>query len=180
MLLDRSRPSEFQGFGDYLSELGRKNGFNSIARFKRFLFNSSKNKYYVCSTYSRLARIISGLFIELGIDKSVDDGIERPQCFRCLNTQPKKWIWEVPGENRCEEILYWNDLFNPPREKFKTSREDYCGIMMCSSSRLGLNFSPQKMGLYFADILSKEERVQYIEEYGVPVIYADHKAFMRI
>lgn len=181
MLLDRSRPDESQGFGDYLSELGCKNGFSDVGRFKRFLFNASKNRYYVCCSYSKLTRIISGLFIELGIDKGENDGVEHPQCFRCLNTQPKKWKWEVPGEQRCQQILFFNDLFKPPRDKFKTtSREEFCGLLMCSADRLGLDFSPRKMGLYYADILSIEERDQYREGYGVPGIYAEHKAFTNI
>jgi hypothetical protein len=176
MLLDRTRPNEQQGFGDYLSDLGKKNGFSDIKRFKLFLFNSSKKRYYVYCSYSRLVRIISGLFIELGIDQTEDAGVERPQCFRCLNTEPKSWVWDTPEEWRCQQMLDFSDLFKSPREKFRTNREDFCGLMRCSAKKLGLDFSPVKEGLYYADILSKEER----DEDGVPRIYADHKAFTLI
>lgn len=176
MLLDRSKPNDQQGFGDYLNELGYKNGFGDIRLFKTFLAKSSKRKYHISCTYSGLVRIISGLFIELGIDQTEDHESARPQCFRCLNTHPQSWIWEVPGEHRCQQILFYTDVFKPPRDKYQTTREEFCGLMMCSAKRLGLNFSPLKEGLYYADILSKEER----DEVPAPRIFASHRAFAKI
>lgn len=176
MLLDRSKPNDQQGFGDYLSDLSYKNGFNDVGRFKRFLINSSKKKYYVCCSYSGLVRIISGLFIELGIDDVPSAVVQRPQCFRCLYMEPKNWDWDLPDKARCHQLVSVRGLFDSPRNQFQDNRASYCGLMMCSVKKLGLNFSPLKEGLYYADILSKEER----DEESVPRIYASHRAFTRI
>jgi len=176
MLLDRTRPKECQGFGDYLCDLGKKNGFADVKKFKQFLVNSSKKRYYVCSSYSRLVRIVSGLFIELGLDQAAGSDCAKPQCFRCLNMQPNSWTWDAPDEVRCRQLISYRDLFKPPRDKFRGNREEFCGLMMCSVKRLGLNFSPRKEGLYYADQYSKVER----EEEIISRIFPAYKAFTLI
>lgn len=173
MLLYKCRPNELQGFGDYLKELGYKNGFSNVKKFKKFLANSSKRTHYIYCSYSGLVRIISGLFIELGLDHPVSDGIQRPQCFGCLNQEPKHWNCTIPDLARCEEIRHYCHLIDTPRDEFQSKRENYCGLMMCSTKKLGLNFSPAKEGRYYADILSKEER----EGRTVPEIYPPHMEF---
>ena len=60
MLLDRSKPNDQQGFGDYLNELGYKNGFGDIRLFKIFLAKSSKRKYPVCRPKAVADRMTAG------------------------------------------------------------------------------------------------------------------------
>lgn len=82
------------------------------------------------------------------------------------------------SERECEQSLTADSgkLFEAPREKFWTDREDYCGLIRCSVKGLGLNFSSRKAGLYYADMLSKVER----ESGYVSRIYPTyHKAFLR-
>ena len=173
MLLDRTRPTRDQGFGDYLNDLGKKNGFINIRKFKIFLINSSKKKYYVYCSYTSLISVIVGLFIELGIDQIGSSGCAKPLCFRCLNTVPVSWVWIAVDESRCKELIYYWNFGLPPKDKFRGDREEFCGLMKCSVSRLGLDFSPKKEGLYYADQFSKNERDENI----ILKIYPDYKAF---
>ena len=94
MLLDRSRPNAQQKFSDYLNDLGKKNGFSDIQTFKKFLINSSKKWYCIYSFDSiNIFRIISGLYIELGIDQVEESDVMRSQCFRCLDRYSENWSW---------------------------------------------------------------------------------------
>jgi len=174
MLLDRSKPNGCQSFGDYLNDLGRKNGFSDLNRFQLFLINSSSRMYYVHPTYKLTFQVISGLFIELGLDQAEMSDCAKPQCFLCVRGEPKNWVWKVPSKRRCKEQRTWHGhFFKSPRERFRTDREEFCGVIKCSLSRIGLDFSPEKAGLYYADMFSKEEH----DESYIPRIYPTHKAF---
>ncbi len=176
MLLDRTRPSEDQGFGDYLNDLGKKNGFINIRKFKIFLMNSADKKYYVYCSYSSFVKVIVGLFIELGIDKIGSPDCAKPLCFGCLNTLPVNWALITASESRCRKVIsFWNGCLLPGYE-VSGDREEFCGLMKYSVSRLGLNFSPKKEGLYYADQFSKNER----DENNILKIYPDYKAFMLV
>jgi hypothetical protein len=176
MLLDRSMPNDQQGFGDYLSDLARKNGFCSVGKFKRFLIDSANRRYKVSSNYANLTRIISGLFIELGIDQVSSPDVTKPQCFRCLTAEPKGWVWSVVGQAKCSEIVKNYSLFSPCQENLIADRSEYCGLMICSARKLGLNFLPSKEGRYFADIFSGDERVKS----SPSKIYPSYKAFTKM
>jgi hypothetical protein len=90
VLLDRSRPNDQQKFSDYLNDLGKKNGFSDIQTFKKFLINSSKNGIApILLTAFDIYRIISGLYIELGIDQVEVSDVMQIQCFKCLDRYPE-------------------------------------------------------------------------------------------
>lgn len=176
MLLDRSRPNDQQGFGDYLSDLGMKNGFADVKCFKLFLIRSSKKRYRVHSKYNSVFWIISGLFIELGLDQEELLDCKKPQCFSCITDNPKNWSWRFLA-NRCKWLTAQQKMFYPPYDKSKTGGiEKFCGLMQCRVSSLGLDFSPRKAGLYYADVHSKEEHDQSL----VSRIFPPYKDFTRI
>lgn len=155
MLLDRSRPTDQQTFSDYLNDLGMKNGFSDIKSFKKFLINSSKKRYYIYSADSvDIFRVISGLFIELGIDQVEVSDVMRTQCFKCLDRYPEMWSWNKIAENGCIGPTFTSKKYNQLQQVFKTnSKEEYCGLIKCSMSKLGLNSSPLSDRLYFADLI---------------------------
>lgn len=176
MLLDRPRPVEDQGFGDYLSELAYSNGFKDVGAFKQFLETSSVRKYGIFGTYGRLLRIITGLFVELGIDGIPSGEGPRPLCFRCLNMIPANWNWSVITDAQCQDKLSFPMQIGMVPGSFQGNRANYCGLMMCSVKKLGLNYSPSKEGLFYADILSREERA----ERQAPRIYPAYLAFVEV
>ncbi|MDH2481220.1 hypothetical protein QDR25_09150 [Acinetobacter baumannii] len=155
MLLIRSRPNDQQTFSDYLNDLGKKNGFTNIQTFKKFLINSSKKRYYIYSINSiTIFRIISGLYIELGIDQVEELDIMRTQCFRCLDRYPEIWSWSQIAEYPCVGPTFTSKKYEPLQQLFKTkNKEEYCGLIQCSMSKLGLNTSPLSDRIYFADLI---------------------------
>lgn len=155
MLLDRSRPNDQQTFDDYLNDLGKKNGFSDIQTFKKFLINSSKKRYCIYSADSiDIFRIISGLYIELGIKQVEESDVMRSQCFRCLDRYPENWSWNKIAEYPCVGPTFTSKKFEPLQQLFKTkNKEEYCGLIQCSMSKLGLNTSPLSDRIYFADLI---------------------------
>ena len=155
MLLDRSRPNAQQKFSDYLNDLGKKNGFSDIQTFKKFLINSSKKWYCIYSFDSiNIFRIISGLYIELGIDQVEESDVMRSQCFRCLDRYSENWSWNKIAEYPCVGPTFTSKKFEPLQQLFKTkNKEEYCGLIQCSMSKLGLNNSPLSDRIYFADLI---------------------------
>ena len=155
MLLDRSRPNDQQKFSDYLNDLGKKNGFSDIQTFKKFLINSSKKRYYIYSIDSiNIFRIISGLYIELGIDQVEESDVMRSQCFRCLDRYSENWSWNKIAEYPCVGPTFTSKKFEPLQQLFKTkNKEEYCGLIQCSMSKLGLHNSPLSDRIYFADLI---------------------------
>ena len=155
MLLDRSRPNDQQKFSDYLNDLGKKNGFSDIQTFKKFLINSSKKRYYIYSIDSiNIFRIISGLYIELGIDRVEESDVMRSQCFRCLDRYPENWSWNKIAEYPCVGPTFTSKKIEPLQQLFKTkNKEEYCGLIQCSMSKLELNTSPLSDRIYFADLI---------------------------
>ena len=155
MLLDRSRPNDQQKFSDYLNDLGKKNGFSDIQTFKKFLINSSKKWYCIYSFDSiNIFRIISGLYIELGIDQVEELDVMRSQCFRCLDRYSENWSWNKIAEYPCVGPTFTSKKFEPLQQLFKTkNKEEYCGLIQCSMSKLGLNNSPLSDRIYFADLI---------------------------
>lgn len=158
MLLDRSRPNHKQTFGDYLNDLGKRNGFANIRRFRSFLMESSKNKNSLYFFYYRpIYHVIGGVFIELGLDSQNESNCPDFLCFGCLNyTKPKDWVWvtESKVHLKCSDYSLKGQLLDGDVQKHK---EKFCGIIKYSTDRLGLNFTPKEAGLYYADIYSKEE-----------------------
>ena len=156
MLLDRSRPNDQQTFDDYLNDLGKKNGFSDIKAFKKFLVNSSKKWYrtYSVNNLDRY-RAISGLFLELGIDQKEVSDIMQIQCFKCLDRYPEIWSWNKIAEYECVgPEAYTSKTCEPLQQAFKTkNKEEYCGLIQCSMSKLGLNTSPLSDRIYFADLI---------------------------
>ena len=171
MLLDRSRPNDQQKFSDYLNDLGKKNGFSDIQTFKKFLINSSKERYCIYSIDSiDIFRIISGLYIELGIDPVEESDVMQSQCFRCLDRYPDKWSWSKIAECECVGPTFTSKKFEPLQQLFKTkNKEEYCGLIQCSMSKLGLNISPLSDRLYFADLIP--EGTLYSKKYGLLKTY---------
>lgn len=155
MLLDRSRPNAQQKFSDYLNDLGKKNGFSDIQTFKKFLINSSKKWYCIYSFDSiNIFRIISGLYIELGIDQVEESDVMRSQCFRCLDRYSENWSWNKIAEYPCVGPTFTSKKFEPLQQLFKTkNKEEYCGLIQCSMSKLGLHNSPLSDRIYFADLI---------------------------
>ena len=155
MLLDRSRPNDQQKFSDYLNDLGKKNGFSDIQTFKKFLINSSRKWYCIYSFDSiDIFRIISGLYIELGIDQVEESDVMRSQCFRCLDRYSENWSWNKIAEYPCVGPTFTRKKFEPLQQLFKTkNKEEYCGLIQCSMSKLGLNTSPLSDRIYFADLI---------------------------
>ena len=155
MLLDRSRPNAQQKFSDYLNDLGKKNGFSDIQTFKKFLINSSKKWYCIYSFDSiNIFRIISGLYIELGIDQVEESDVMRSQCFRCLDRYSENWSWNKIAEYPCVGPTFTSKKFEPLQQLFKTkNKEEYCGLIQCSMSKLELNTSPLSDRIYFADLI---------------------------
>lgn len=167
MLLDRSRPNDQQTFSDYLYDLGKKNGFSGIKSFKKFLINSSKKRYYIYSADSMdIFRVISGLFIELGIDQVEKSDDMRSQCFRCLDRYPGNWSWNNIAEYPCVGPTFTSKKYEPLQQLFKTkNKEEYCGLIQCSMSKLGLNTSSLSDRIYFADLIP--EGTLYSKKYGL-------------
>ncbi|WP_287907757.1 hypothetical protein [Acinetobacter sp.] len=155
MLLDRSRPNDQQTFDDYLNDLGKKNGFSDIQTFKKFLINSSRKWYCIYSFDSLdIFRIISGLYIELGIDQVEASDVMRSQCFRYLDRYPENWSWNKIAEYPCVGPTFTSKKYEPLQQLFKTkNKEEYCGLIQCSMSKLGLNTSPLSDRIYFADLI---------------------------
>ena len=155
MLLDRSRPNAQQKFSDYLNDLGKKNGFSDIQTFKKFLINSSKKWYCIYSFDSiDIFRVISGLYIELGIDQVEESDVMRSQCFRCLDRYSENWSWNKIAEYPCVGPTFTSKRFEPLQQLFKTkNKEEYCGLIQCSMSKLELNTSPLSDRIYFADLI---------------------------
>ena len=162
MLLDRSRPNDQQTFDDYLNDLGKKNGFSDIQAFKKFLINSSKKWYYTYSVNNLdRYRVISGLFLELGIDQIEVSDVMQLQCFKCLNRYPEVWTWGEIAEYPCVGPTFTSKKFEPLQQLFKTkNKEEYCGLIQCSMSKLGLSTSLLPDGFYFADMASKEKMMK--------------------
>ncbi|HAB42727.1 MAG TPA: hypothetical protein DCE70_04065 [Acinetobacter sp.] len=167
MLLDRLRPNDQQKFSDYLNDLGKKNGFTDIQTFKKFLINSSKKRYYIYSIDSiNIFRIISGLYIELGIDQVEEPDIMQTQCFRCLDRYPENWSWSQIAEYPCVGPTFTSKKYEPLHQLFKTkNKEEYCGLIQCSMGKLGLNTSPLSDRIYFADLIP--EGTLYSKKYGL-------------
>lgn len=169
MLLDRSRPNDQQTFDDYLNDLGKKNGFSDIKAFKKFLVNSSKKWYrtYSINNLDRY-RAISGLFLELGIDQKEVSDIMQIQCFKCLDRYPEIWSWNKIAEYECVgPEAYTSKTCEPLQQAFKTkNKEEYCGLIKCSMSKLGLSTSPLPDGFYFADLASKEKLMKRFRNYS--------------
>lgn len=167
MLLDRLRPNDQQKFSDYLNDLGKKNGFTDIQTFKKFLINSSKKRYYIYSIDSiNIFRIISGLYIELGIDQVEEPDIMRTQCFRCLDRYPENWSWSQIAEYPCVGPTFTSKKYEPLHQLFKSkNKEEYCGLIQCSMGKLGLNTSPLSDRIYFADLIP--EGTLYSKKYGL-------------
>lgn len=158
MLLIRSRPNDQQTFSDYLNDLGMKNGFSDIETFKKFLKNSSKEMYYIYSADSvDIFRVISGLYIELGIDQIEVSDVMQIQCFKCLDRYPKVWSWDKIAEYPCVgPDAYTSQKYEQLQQAFKTkNKEEYCGLIKCSISKLGLNTSSLSDRIYFADLISE-------------------------
>ena len=155
MLLDRSRPNDQQKFSEYLNDLGKKNGFSDPNVFKSYLIASSKEHYHIYSTNSiNVFRIISGLFIELGIDQLEASDIVRPKCFKCLDRYPQGWSWNKIAENECIASTFTGKKIEPLQQAFITkNKEEYCGLIKCSMSKLGLSISPLPDRFYFADLI---------------------------
>lgn len=163
MLLDRSRPNDQQTFDDYLNDLGKKNGFSDIQAFKKFLINSSKKWYYTYSVNNLdRYRVISGLFLELGIDQIEVSDVMQLQCFKCLNRYPEVWTWGEIAKYPCVgPEAYTSKIFEPLQQAFKTKNKvEYCGLIKCSMSKLGLSTSLLPDGFYFADMASKEKMMK--------------------
>ena len=163
MLLDRSRPNDQQTFDDYLNDLGKKNGFSDIQAFKKFLINSSKKWYYTYSVNNLdRYRVISGLFLELGIDQIEVSDVMQLQCFKCLNRYPEVWTWGEIAKYPCVgPEAYTSKTFEPLQQAFKTKNKvEYCGLIKCSMSKLGLSTSLLPDGFYFADMASKEKMMK--------------------
>lgn len=175
MLLDRSRPNDQQTFDDYLSDLGKKNGFSDIKTFKKFLINSSK-KWYCTYSVNNLDRyrIISGLFLELGIDQIEVSDVLQLQCFKCLDRYPKVWAWSEIAKLPCVgPEAYTNKIFEPLQQAFKTKNKiEYCGLIKCSMRKLGLSNSSLPDGFYFADLASKEKIMKIY-----PQLFREGKGF---
>lgn len=156
MLLDRSRPNDQQKFSDYLNDLGRKNGFSNLNVFKSYLITSSKERYHIYSANNiNIFRVISGLFIELGIDLIDVSDVVRPKCFKCLDRYPQGWSWNKIAEHPCVGVDAYackkNELL---QQAFKTkNKEEYCGLIKCSMSKLGLSTSSLPERFYFADLI---------------------------
>ena len=167
MLLDRSRPNDQQTFSDYLNDLGKKNGFSDIKTFKKFLINSSKEWYCIYSADSiDKFRVISGLFLELGIDQIEESNVIRPKCFKCLDRYPEDWSWNMIAEYGCVGSTFTSKKFEPLHQAFKTkTKEEYCGLMKCSMSKLGLSASALSDRLYFATLIP--EGTLYSKKYGL-------------
>ena len=171
MLLDRSRPNAQQKFSDYLNDLGKKNGFSDIQTFKKFLINSSRKWYCIYSFDSiDIFRIISGLYIELGIDQVEESDVMRSQCFRCLDRYSENWSWNKIAEYPCVGPTFTSQKFEPLQQLFKTkNKEEYCGLIQCSMSKLGLNNSPLSDRIYFADLIP--EGTLSLKKYGLIKTY---------
>ena len=176
MLVYRARPSEQETFGDYLSSLGEKNGFSDVRAFKSFLANSSREHYQIGCSYNMMMRIISGLFVEIGLHDAKAPQEGRRLCFACVNTIPQRWDWSLPEVEWCQTCFNSRTFFYNWDEELVNKREDFCGLMRCSVKWLGLDFSPKKEGLYFADILSRAER----ELITSANFYPQYKAFLLI
>lgn len=176
MLLDRRRPDAQQGFGDYLSDLSKSNGFRDIGTFKQFLTDLAKKQYKVQCSFPGVVRVISGLFIGLRIDEIHLADSPTPLCFRCLTSEPKYWVWSVVGRTRCNELVNIHRLFAQGKDNPIANREKYCGLMICSSKKLGFNLSPSEEGRYFADIFSRDER----EKATPSRIFPSYKAFTKV
>ena len=125
MLLDRSRPNDQQKFSDYLNDLGKKNGFSDIQTFKKFLINSSRKWYCIYSFDSiDIFRVISGLYIELGIDQVEESDVMRSQCFRCLDRYSENWSWNKIAEYPCVGPTKKKKKFEPLQQLFKTKNKE--------------------------------------------------------
>lgn len=155
MLLDRSRPNDQQKFSDYLNDLGKKNGFSDIDVFKSYLITSSKERYHIYSANSiNVFRIISGLYIELGIDQLEVSDVVRPKCFKCLDRYPQEWSWNKIAEYECVGSTFTGKKIESLQQAFITkNKEEYCGLIKCSMSKLGLSTSPLPDRFYFADLI---------------------------
>jgi len=158
VLLDRSRPNDQQTFIDYLHDLGKKNGFSDIKTFKKFLINSSKERYCIYSVHSvDIFRVISGLFLELEIDQVEVSDVTRPKCFKCLDRYPANWSWNKIAKYGCVGQTFTSKKFEPLHQAFKTkNKEEYCGLIKCSMSKLGLNTSLMSDRLYFSSLIPEE------------------------
>ena len=155
MLLDRSRPNDQQKFSDYLNDLGKKNGFSDIQTFKKFLINSSRKWYCIFSFDIFVFFFFFFCFyFELGIDRVEESDVMRSQCFRCLDRYPENWSWNKIAEYPCVGPTFTSKKIEPLQQLFKTkNKEEYCGLIQCSMSKLGLNTSPLSDRIYFADLI---------------------------
>ena len=155
MLLDRSRPNDQQKFSDYLNDLGKKNGFSDIQTFKKFLINSSRKWYCIYSFDSiDIFRVISGLDIEFGIDCVVESDGRGARGDRGRDRYPENWSWNKIAEYPCVGPTFTSKKIEPLQQLFKTkNKEEYCGLIQCSMSKLGLNTSPLSDRIYFADLI---------------------------
>ena len=123
--------------------------------FSGRLLNSSRKWYCIYSFDSiDIFRIISGLYIELGIDRVEESDVMRSQCFRCLDRYPENWSWNKIAEYPCVGPTFTSKKIEPLQQLFKTkNKEEYCGLIQCSMSKLGLNTSPLSDRIYFADLI---------------------------
>ncbi|MDO8909525.1 MAG: hypothetical protein Q7W55_13625 [Pseudohongiella sp.] len=153
MLLDRLRPLECQRFGDYIIDIGKRNGFKNNVRFKKYLIESSQARYDIEYSQSNIMRVITGIFIELAIDRTKESDNGRRLCFSCLKIKPIEWDWSVLPENYCKEYIC-REYFEEASIRSGRGRKDFCGIMRTNIKDLGLDYSTRKAALYFSDILS--------------------------
>lgn len=194
MLLNRSKPKNNQSFGDYLEELGKRNGFRDIRSFKQYLKNISKKHYFMNCVNLHIVRAITGLFLELGIDQKQNSDCQKYLCFGCLDIEPKEWDWRrrslyefvdekvwkfaemtIHGQwgypEFCERSFMRAGI---PGDDPEAVRNQHCGISLFSTKSLGLDLDSRAEGLFFGDIYSRSER----EEMVVKKIYPTYKAFL--
>ena len=90
------------------------------------------------------------------------------QCFKCLDRYPEIWSWNKIAEYECVgPEAYTSKTCEPLQQVFKTkNKEEYCGLIKCSMSKLGLSTSPLPDGFYFADLASKEELMKRFRNYS--------------
>ena len=78
----------------------------------------------------------------------------RSQCFRCLDRYPENWSWNKIAEYPCVGPTFTSKKIEPLQQLFKTkNKEEYCGLIQCSMSKLELNTSPLSDRIYFADLI---------------------------
>lgn len=172
MLLDRSKPSVRESFGDYLELLSDRNGFHDLRSFKAFLRRKSKHTCHMDCSYINLFSLIFGLYSELGFDQRSDPNSHKYICFRCMNKLPKKWDWRAIPRQECYSYFKIRKVGIEP----EVIRDQHCGLNICKIEHIGLPYPSKKAGLFFADMFSINER----NVSKAPRIYPEYKAFLRV